>query len=120
MEDNQIWVVKQRASDSYEGYTDAFETISLHRTEEGARKLSDRYNKDAAVYAISGGAIEDHEADPDAILGAVENWSSELGDDLRQRLAKPGAVMIDVVLDVLAAHHMSYADTKVTSQLLKD
>lgn len=119
-DEGRIWLVKQRASDSYEGYTEAYETVSLHRTEEGAKKRAARLEKDAAVYTLTGGSFSDHEADPDVIVGAIDDWNSEVGSMIRAELSKPGANFVAVLLFVIKKCGFSYANTKVAMQVLED
>jgi hypothetical protein len=117
---DKVWIVQSRVADSYEGFSSNYETISLHKTEDGAKKMAESVMKDNAVSALSGGNTEDHKADPDAIVGAVQSYNEDLGSDLKTRLAKPEADLMTVIFQMLEDHGIDYADTEVSSLTLRE
>lgn len=91
----KIWVVDMQERDSYEGYG-PFITVSMHMTEAGAEKVAARQRKNSFIAAITGGGFDSIDGvNPDHILGAVEDcYGRELAEELKQEIAKPGALLV--------------------------
>lgn len=117
---NRIFAVKQQMKSSYEDTTSDFETVSLHRTEKGANDYAAVAKKNSLISAITYGELDDGEAGPDDILGAIEAIDDELANEFRSELAKPGADYIEVVKQLIDSHGLSVADVRVVPQILKD
>ena len=120
---DKIWVVEEQQWESYvDGLGEDYAIVSIHRTKEGAEKFAEARWKDNAVSILTGGEIEDLEAGPDKIIGAIEAIEEpEMAEELRKEAAKPGAVWEDVLLKFCKKYHEDdIADLQVKSKTIKE
>lgn len=95
---DKIWAVKIQGEDSWGTNNDSYETVSLHRTEDGAKKRASDLKLDMALYFLTHGECEDHTVGPDEILGIIESDDADLAKELKAETAKPGADFMKVMM----------------------
>lgn len=117
---DRIWTVTEQAYDSYEGLSQNFETISIHKTKEGADKVAEKRRKANAISAVTGEMYDSLDnVPPDAIVEACETrFGSEMADYFKQQLAVPGAEMLTIIRFMTEKFGISEKEVHVTSSLL--
>lgn len=118
---NEIWVVKEQIASSEEGFTSDFDTVSFHRTEEGAKKKRDKIRKNSYIAALTLGGFSDLDnADPDEVVGEVESMDDDWAAALKDELAKPNATLATATKAVVVKFQIDVADIKIEKKTLED